>query len=208
MQTVTEQTATIKSAPVLFAWTDGDEQADLFTVEDLEKLKIDPRLRYELIKGEIIVSTAPQYIHQAIVFRISGEFYGYLKQNPIGEGAPAPGVIFSQFDKAIPDFVYLSFERKNEILQNYKLRGAPELVVEVVSPGKVNSRRDRVQKLELYDEFAVSEYWIVDLRQANVEIYRRVNDKLQLVETVGRGQNLTTPLLPDFQISINDLFSN
>ena len=81
-------------------------------------------------------------------------------------------------------------------------------MVEVVSPGKVNARRDRVQKLELYDEFAVSEYWIVDLRQANVEIYRRVDEKLQKVETVERNQILTTPLLPDFQLELNRLFRN
>ena len=199
MPTLSERTIIETAAPI-------DEQA--FTVEDYENLPDDVDIRYELIAGEVIVSKTPSYSHQLAIAELVCNIAFYLDQNPLGQAVSRVGVIFDDYNLVTPDVVYLSFERKNQILKSEMLHGAPELVVEVVSPGKVNARRDRVQKLELYDEFAVSEYWIVDLRQANVEIYRRVNDKLQLVETVGRGQNLTTPLLPDFQISINDLFSN
>lgn len=185
-----------------------DEYEGLFTVAALEDLPENANFRFELIKGEIIVSTAPRYIHQLTVSKLNTEIAIYLKQNPIGEVTPAPGLIFSDFDAAIPDLIYLSHERREQILQpsDGKLHGAPEIAVEVLSPGRLNRRRDTVQKRELYEEFGVAEYWIVDPRGATVQIYRRSDNKLQLAQTCGENDSITTPLLPGFACAVKNLF--
>jgi len=73
-----------------------------------------------------------------------------------------PGLIFSDFDAVIPDIIWMSRERFGAIWRDDKLRGAPELVVEVLSPSAANERRDRQNKLKLYAEWGVDEYWIID----------------------------------------------
>ena len=86
------------------------------------------------------------------------------------------------------------------------LRAAPELVVEVLSAGASNARRDRGLKLTLYSRRGVREYWIVDWRQQTVEVYRREQATLRLVATLGNEDTLTSPLLPDFSTPVAGLW--
>jgi Uma2 family endonuclease len=86
------------------------------------------------------------------------------------------------------------------------LHGAPELVVEVLSPGAANERRDRGAKLRLYSVHGVHEYWIVDYRALTVEVYRRRDAQLRLEATVGREDTLTSPMLPGFALPVAQLF--
>jgi Uma2 family endonuclease len=87
------------------------------------------------------------------------------------------------------------------------LTAAPELVVEVLSPGIENERRDREAKLKLYASRGLQEYWIVDWQRQQVEIYRRQLIGLQLVGTLLSTDELTSPLLPDFTCSVAQLFA-
>jgi Uma2 family endonuclease len=86
------------------------------------------------------------------------------------------------------------------------LRAAPELAIEVLSPGTTNERRDRELKLKLYSRQGVQEYWIVDWRLRTVQVYRRSDQQLQLVGTLGDGDILTSPILPDFEVHVEDLW--
>lgn len=86
------------------------------------------------------------------------------------------------------------------------LTGAPELIVEVLSAGKENERRDREAKLKLYSIRGVQEYWIADWRSQKIEVYKRENAKLQLVATLFSNNELTSPLLPGFSCSGSRLF--
>ncbi|MDQ5851540.1 MAG: Uma2 family endonuclease, partial [Chloroflexota bacterium] len=87
-----------------------------------------------------------------------------------------------------------------------KLHAAPELVVEVLSPGGANERRDREAKLKLYSRRGVREYWIVDWRQRQVEVYRRAQAQLHLTETLYEDDRLQSPLLPNFAVQVRQLF--
>jgi len=78
------------------------------------------------------------------------------------------------------------------------LTAAPELVVEVLSPGKKNERRDREAKLKLYSVQGVHEYWIVNLKEQMVEVYRREKAVLKLVATLYHQDELTSSILPGF----------
>lgn len=81
-----------------------------------------------------------------------------------------------------------------------------ELVVEVLSPGKANERRDREAKLKLYSVQGVHEYWIVNLKDQTVEIYRRQNAVLKLIVTLYQQDELTSPILPGFSCLVSKFF--
>jgi Uma2 family endonuclease len=182
------------------------EKRELFTNKYVARFVTDDSCRYELIGGEIIVSTAPRYIHQLLSMRISSQFLDYLKSNPIGEILATPGLIFSEFDGVIPDLIFISHERRDEILneEDGKFHGAPEIVIEILSPGRVNARRDLQIKRELYEIFAVPEYWVVKPEQKEIEVFRIGED----ARIYSENDVLKSTLLPKFKLKIKNLFAN
>jgi len=175
----------------------------ILTITDLEAMPEDGN-RYELVEGELFVSCAPNLIHQGIVANLMFFFGLYLRQNPIGKIFPGPGVIFSNFSGVIPDAVYVSHQARKEIAVGDKITGAPELVIEILSPGRENERRDRHTKRQLYGKYGVKEYWVIDPAKRAVEIYRTA--RLKLVRTLGLKDEITTALLPGFRCRVADLF--
>jgi Uma2 family endonuclease len=101
----------------------------------------------------------------------------------------------------------VSYERLAQIQDEAgHFRGAPELVAEVLSPGKANEDRDRLAELKLYSTQGVREYWIVDRLAQRVEVYRRDQAQLVLVATLLIGDVITSPLLPNFGCEVARLF--
>ena len=128
-------------------------------------------------------------------------------QTGAGEANLAPGVIFADDDDVAPDVVWISHTRRAAALRpDGHLHAAPELVIEVLSPGGTNERRDREAKLKLYSRRGVLEYWIVDWRTQQVEMYRREDLALHLVATLHPTDTLTSPLLPGFACEVATLF--
>jgi Uma2 family endonuclease len=175
-----------------------------WTTADLELFPEDGK-RYEIIDGELVVSRAPHWRHQNVADNVCTELKIWSRQTGLGDAATTPGIIFSDADNVIPDVVWASNERLEEVLdESGHLTGAPELVVEVMSPG--DERRDRELKLKLYSVQGVREYWICDRQQRKVEVYRRENAVLKLAATFFNEDNLTSPLLPGFSCPIERLF--
>jgi len=133
----------------------------LMTVDDLDAMPEDGN-RYEVIEGELFVSRAPGLPHQIVSGNIFGFFFNYLAQHPIGRIIATPGLVFSQYSGVIPDLVFYRHARGREIIANDRLNAAPEIVIEILSPGRENISRDRVAKRQLYAKHGVKEYWIVD----------------------------------------------
>jgi Uma2 family endonuclease len=177
----------------------------LLTNADLEGLPYDGN-RYELIEGELYVSRPDDLIHQRTLGNVFTAFEKYLEQNPIGEILFGVGVIFSDYDGVIPDLVYLSNKRRDEIATGDRIYGSPELVIEILSPGTQNMERDRKLKVKLYAKFGVEEYWIVDSRMRAIEVYRREGKTLRLFTTFVGDENATTPLLPGFEAAVSSFF--
>jgi Uma2 family endonuclease len=178
----------------------------LLTNADLEHLPADDGNRYELIEGELCVSTSPDLLHQRAAGRIYVAFAKYLEEQPVGEILFGPGVILSDYDGVIPDLVYLSNERRDEVATGARIYGAPSLVVEILSPGRQNLERDRTKKLRLYAKFGVEEYWIVDPRERAVEVYRRESETLKLFATLIGRDAITSRLLPGFGPAVASFF--
>ena len=131
-----------------------------WTSEDLESLP-DDGTRYEIIDGELFMSKQPHFYHQDVCTRLLFVLENWNRSVNFGRAAGAPGLIFAEDNDVAPDIVCLSNARLAESLQSDgHLHTAPELVIEVLSRGSANERRDRDAKLNLYSRRGVGEYWI------------------------------------------------
>src|SRR5919201_1038410 len=180
---------------------------DRFTTADLERLDLPEGWRAEIIDGVLYVSKAPGWDHQDVVanvlvaLRASTETHGGRVNSGIG-------VIYADDDNVIPDVVWISDERLANGLDaaGHLSQVGPELVIEVVSPGAENPRRDREAKLAVYSRRDALEYWIVDPVARTVHQYHRVQGgPLQLRGVVGDDDWLTSDLLEDFAVRVSEL---
>ena len=179
----------------------------LLTVADLDACPEDDGNRYELIEGELFVSRAPGIPHQRVLLNLEIALSEYLKDNPIGILVPGAGAIFSDYDAVIPDLTFVRNERWDQVVTGEKIIGAPDLVIEIISPGAVNRQRDLSVKRQLYAKYGVKEYWIVDSENRSVLIFRLQEQKLQEIATLKGDDELTVPILPAFQLKVSAIFN-
>lgn len=177
----------------------------LLTIDDLDATPDDGN-RYEIIEGELFVSRAPNLLHQTVNGKLLFSLMDYLRNNPIGRVWAIPGVIFSEFSGVIPDIVFVSNERLDEIAPGDRIMGAPDLAIEIVSPGADNERRDRIVKRQLYGKHQVKEYWILDPYQKLIEINQIQEQTLHLHATLTEQEDLTSKLLPGFACKVENIF--
>jgi Uma2 family endonuclease len=178
-----------------------------WTSADLERMPDDGN-RYEIIDGELYMSTQPHFYHQFVCSKFVHRLETWNEEAGLGEVAIAPGLIFAEDDDVAPDIVWISNSRLAAALRSDgKLHDAPDLVIEVLSPGSVNERRDREAKLKLYSRRGVSEYWIASWQTRTVDVYRRDEAGLKLVGTLGETDTLQSPVLPGFSCPVSVLFA-
>jgi Uma2 family endonuclease len=186
-----------------------------WTTADLDLLAADEWKRYEIIDGELFVTRAPHLRHQSVIRNICNVLDNYSDETQLGEVFPTPGLIFSEADNVIPDVIWISVERMERFIDEAgHFTGAPELIVEILSPGEANERRDplrvprrvRQAKLKLYSSQGVEEYWIVSRELQQVEVYRRENAVLKRAATYTLQDTITSPVLPGFQCPVQRFF--
>jgi Uma2 family endonuclease len=177
----------------------------LLTVADLDACPDDSN-RYELIGGELFVSRAPGIPHQRVILNLEVSISNYLKNNPNGILVPGAGAIFSDYDAVIPDLAFVRNERWDKVVTGEKFTGPLDLVIEVLSPGAENRRRDLLVKRQLYGKYGAQEYWVVDSENRLVEAYRLREDRLESVATFRNSDEITTPLLPGLRLSLSEIF--
>ena len=107
-------------------------------------------------------------------------------------------------DVVVPDLLVVKRAAADRVTEA-NIQGAPDLVVEILSPS--TKGRDRVLKLRLYEKFGVREYWIVDPVADSIEVLRLVDGRLAAVESLGRDDVLTTPLFPKLSIRLASVFA-
>jgi Uma2 family endonuclease len=164
--------------------------------------------RHELIDGEHYVTPSPNVKHQGILTELFWALRSCLETQPTGRVFCAPlDIVLSPHDIVEPDLFYLSHERAAKVLTPQHARGAPELVVEIASPG--TRKRDETIKRRLYERHGVSEYWVVDPELDAIRVYRREGDRFgrALELTSERGDVLTTLLLPGLEIALARIFA-
>lgn len=178
----------------------------LITVSDLDACPDDGN-RYELIEGELFVSRAPGIPHQRLVLNLEVGLTEYLTNNPIGILVPGAGAVFSDHDAVIPDLVFVRSERWNSVVSKDRFSGPPDLVIEVMSPGKENRERDLLVKRQLYAKYGVEEYWIVDPENRSVLIYRLEGPSLEQIAMLMNDDEISSPILPGFQLKVSGIFN-
>jgi Uma2 family endonuclease len=164
--------------------------------------------RHELIDGEHYVTPSPNTKHQAVSGNLFFLIRSWLEQHPAGRVFYAPfDVVFTQFDVVEPDLLYISNERAELILTSKHVTGAPEIVVEIASPG--TRRRDETIKRRLYERAGVSEYWIVDPDIEVIRISRNTDGRFgRPIELSAEAEDvLTTPHLQGFEMPLRRVFA-
>jgi Uma2 family endonuclease len=188
------------------AATNAETDRVRWTTADLDLLP-DNGTRYEIIDGELFMTRAPRWQHQRTADKICTVLNIWSDETGLGEATTAPGIVFSDADNVIPDVVWVSKGRLETLLDEAEhLTGAPELIVEVLSPGETNQRRDREVKLKLYASQGVQEYWIINCQLQQVQIYRRQQGTLKLAQTLFATDQISSPLLPGFSCLVNRFF--
>ena len=195
-----------QSTASLKKWSKNVETLPKLTSADLEVLPEDGKL-YELIEGELYASRHPSWDHQFACGRLFRFLDEWNEQTGLGVVNAAPGLIFAEDDDVAPDLVWISLATLSTALgEDRKLHSAPELVIEVLSPGVSNQQRDRQAKLKLYGRRGVQEYWIVNGQEQEVDIYRHDGTSLKFWRTLRSDDCIESPLLPGFSCLVNKFF--
>ena len=170
------------------------------TYDDYLNLPDDGR-RYEIIDGELYVNPAPNIRHQPVSRNIFRRLDGWVLPRNLGEVFYAPcDVVLSEIDVLEPDILFISTARLT-ILTRANVKGAPDLVIEVLSEG--TRRYDETTKRKRYEHFGVSEYWLADPENYSFRILRGVGGRFEEIEV---GTTITTPLLPGFSLAVSEVF--
>jgi Uma2 family endonuclease len=158
--------------------------------------------RYEIIDGELYVNPSPNMKHQRVLLRLAIALSRFVEKHRLGEVFIAPfDVVFSEIDVMEPDLLFISTARMH-VLTQANVKGAPDLVVEVLSDG--TRRYDETTKRKRYEHFEVQEYWIVDPIDDSVRILRLEGKQYERIIV---GGDLTSPLFPGFSLGLKKLFA-
>jgi Uma2 family endonuclease len=181
------------------------DQGD-WTYEDYRRLP-DDGWRYEVLRGALHMAPAPSLPHQRAVWNFGPILRSFVRERDLGTvlGAPAdillPGALANPVQ---PDVFFISKERLGIIHEN-QIEGAPDLVLEVLSPS--NWLTDRREKFEIYAEAGVREYWIADPKNRTVEVFVLRDDRTyELLGNFGQGERARSEILPGFEPAIDDIF--
>ncbi|TAE28783.1 MAG: Uma2 family endonuclease [Candidatus Kapaibacterium sp.] len=161
---------------------------------------------FQFINGEVVDMPAPILIHQQVISNLNFYFKLFLKQHQIaGTVFPAPvDVYFTDTDYFQPDLAFVSNERSS-ILQNRKnIKGAPDLVVEVLSPS--TGYYDLTHKKFVYEQEGVREYWLVYPEERRVEVYVNSANGFILHSQAVKQGTLQSSVLSGFETSIDAVF--
>ncbi|MBZ0167861.1 hypothetical protein MELA_01650 [Candidatus Methylomirabilis lanthanidiphila] len=163
--------------------------------------------RHELIDGDHYMTPSPSKRHQRISLNIAYRIRAHLEHHSLGELYTAPfDVVLSTTDVVQPDLLFVS-SAKTAMITAQNVQGAPDLIVEILS--ETSRKTDEIIKRKLYERFGVQEYWIIDPELDTIKIYRITPQGYQRAAELNRetGDILSTPLLPDLTIPLNDLFA-
>lgn len=171
------------------------------TIEDFESFPDDGN-RYEIMGGMLSVSPSPTLRHQRIVGRIYAALQQYFDEIGTGEVFVSPlDVEFSNFDVVEPDVVVV-LDANASIKHEHRIVGAPDVVVEVISPS--SAMRDRVRKAALYAMNGVQEYWLVD--PANETFDMLSLHRPDYVALAQSNKMIRSQLLAGFELDLERLF--
>ena len=170
--------------------------------------------RVELIKGKIWrMSPAPRTVHQDISWNFNGVFFNYFRKNACKAfAAPFDVTLYNKkkskkenkdvFTVVQPDLCVICDKSK---IDEFGCKGAPDLVIEILSPG--NSKKEMRVKYELYEEAGVQEYWVADPERQTVHVFALdENEKYKSIQIYISDDILKSYIFPDLEVDLTQVF--
>jgi Uma2 family endonuclease len=176
------------------------------TYSDLFEIPQDhPGDRHEIIDGELVVTPSPSWNHQLISDNISYALNRHVREHKLGRIVSAPiDVRFTPDNVLVPDIIFIVRDRLH-IAGPQTVDAPPDLVVEILSPG--TRRRDLTEKRDLYAQFGVREYWVVDPANRAVTVFERVGRMYQPVPPAENGE-IQSRVLPELALTVEAVFED
>lgn len=173
-----------------------------FTYQDYLQLPEDRR--YEIVDGDLYMVPAPVPYHQQVSRNLEYALHRYVSEHNLGEVLDAPcDLLLSETDVVQPDIFFIAKGRL-AIIKETNIQGAPDLVIEILSPA--TERRDRGIKQKLYARVGVIEYWIVDPAAKTIEVFSLKSGGYERVGRYQLHEALHSPLFPDLSIPLSQVF--
>lgn len=173
-----------------------------FTYEDYKLLPEDKR--YEILEGDLVVVPAPNEYHQRISRELEFKLWSFIRESKLGSLYYAPfDVILSDENVLQPDILFISKEHSSIITKD-NVRGAPDLVIEIISPATRN--RDREIKGKIYAKYGVKEYWLINPEEQSIEVMTWNEEGFKAIGLYKRGQKLQSALLSGLSLDLQEVF--
>jgi Uma2 family endonuclease len=174
----------------------------IHTYEDYRRLP--EGAPYELIGGKLVMTPSPGKTHQIVLKRLLKLLDSHVEEKNAGEVLCAPrDVCLAPTEVYQPDILFVAKNRL-EISAEDKVNGAPDLVVEILSPS--NAYYDLRKKFRAYEKYGVKEYWIIDPEEASVEVYELADGKFCQAGQSEKTGSVASVVLPGFNVKPEDIF--
>ena len=176
--------------------------ASVLTYEDYRKTPDDQR--YELLDGALVVLPTPNIAHQRGLGDLSFALYDFVREKRVGAVFLRVAVVLSDTNVVEPDITFVSASRM-DIVETDNIRGAPDLVVEIILPS--NPERDVVRKRDIYARHGAGEYWIADPDAASIRVMVLEGSTYRIIGEYGAGDKLTSPTLKGLALEVEGVFA-
>lgn len=161
---------------------------------------------YQLIGGKLIMTPAPTTYHQIISMRLELKLANYVVEKSSGMVLYAPvDVYLEETETYQPDIIFIGKDRLH-IIEPVKVKGAPDLVVEILSP--TTAYYDLKEKFKAYARHGVKEYWIVDPKDKSIEVYEGKEGKFKQTQRIEEEGKVRSIVLEGFEVEIKDIFTD
>jgi Uma2 family endonuclease len=174
------------------------------TWRDLWRTPEDGKI-YEIIDGVLHVSPAPVPLHQRVLRTLFVILHRHVRRHRLGEVFFSPiGVVLEASSAVQPDLVFVAM-RRGDIVKEKAVFGAPDLLLEVLSPS--SERRDRSLKRRTYERCGVAHYWIVDPRRRQLTAWLLDGERYALEAKVAGDARFRSALFPRLTIRLDDVWA-
>jgi Uma2 family endonuclease len=161
--------------------------------------------QYELLNGELVKKNAPTGKHQFAQSELFYKMMHFVTEKNLGRVFSSPtAVVLSDNDAPLPDLIFLSKAKMKLLDPEWGIMGAPDLVVEIVSPSSY--KRDHYDKKKLYAASGIPEYWLIDPSNQSIEVLTLKDGSYQLHAFADADGEVTSLALKDFTLKAKTLF--
>ena len=196
----------LAGSTVMETGTDYKNDNKDYTYQDYLKIPGEIGYQFEVLEGTLIRDPSPNVMHQRVSRRLQRILEDYFsKVDPEGEVFDAPlDVTLSDYNVVQPDLFYIA-STQNKIIKEKRIDGSPILVVEIISP--YNTRKDRLQKMRIYQKAQIENYWLVDPAEKTLECFAFRDDIYALLAAGMDEDVLEHPGFKGLSIALGELWS-